>query len=61
MFNDWTPVPTLNEHAGIEKSGPQDFPPYQLFDIDGNVILVYFILSSEIKAYQKQKKCDISH
>ena len=40
-FNDWTPVPTLNEHAGIEESGPQDFPPYQLFDIDGNVIPLY--------------------
>ena len=38
-YNDWAPVQTfiLKEHAKMkQKSGPQDFPPYQLFDIEGN-------------------------
>ena len=35
--NGWTPVPTVRRDIEVQErsSGPQHFPPYQLFDIDG--------------------------
>ena len=36
IFNDWTPVPNWADDSGETKSsGPQQFPPYQLFDLEG--------------------------
>lgn len=37
IFNDWTPVPNWADDSGETKSsGPQQFPPYQLFDLEAD-------------------------
>ena len=45
LFNDWAPVPNIDENDTNEQpdfSGPQQFPPYQLFDLDGKVFVCCF-------------------
>lgn len=40
-FNGWTPVPNAESDLEVspDHTGPQKFPPYQLFNIDGNGLI----------------------